>query len=120
MSSRVPYRLPIGIYWGYGVPMEETPQDTEGHRVTRGGSPPRQNGAAIRAIREKDGWTQAALARAVKIKQGTLSGIEREVDNAGIAALNRIARKLRVPVGAIMRDRDDEAAEAEPEGAAAA
>lgn len=91
--------------------MEETPQDTGARRASRDGSRPRQNGPAIRAIREKDGWTQTALAKAVQINQTTLSGIERELDQAGIATLNRIARKLRVPVGAIMRDPDEAAAE---------
>lgn len=101
--------------------MEETPQDTGGQRAARDGSRPRQNGPAIRAIREKDGWTQTGLAKAAGIRQATLSGIENETSSATVVTLNRIARKLRVPVGAIMRDLEDEAedAVAEPQGAAA-
>lgn len=84
--------------------MEETPKDTESPRVTRRGRLPRQNGPAIRALREKDGWTQDKLAKAVGIRQASLSAIERELSSAHITTLNLIARKLRVPVGAIMRD----------------
>lgn len=99
--------------------MGETPKDTDGHRVARDGSRPRQNGPAIRAIREKDGWTQTALAKAAGIKQATLSAIESELTNTTVATLNKLARNLRVPVAAIMRDRDEEDAKAEPEGVAA-
>lgn len=88
--------------------MEETPKDTGGRRVTRHGSRPRQNGPAIRAIREKDCWSQAALAKAVGIRQGTLSDIETEAASATVITLNKIARKLRVPVDAIMREPADE------------
>lgn len=79
--------------------MEGTPKDSK--------SPPRQNGAAIRALREKDGWTQAALAEAVGIRQATLSAIESESASAYVTTLNLIARAMRVPVAAIMRDCDD-------------
>lgn len=102
--------------------MKETLKDTASRRVTRRGTVPRQNGPAIRALREKDGWTQAGLAAAAGLSQGNLSAIESETDNAGIVPLNRIARQLRVPLAAIMRDRDEEAedgAPAEPAGAAA-
>lgn len=102
--------------------MEETPRDTGGHRVARDGSRPRQNGPAIRALREKDGWTQTKLAKAVGIRQGTLSDIESESSNATVVTLNKLARKLRVPVDAIMRDQyaDVESeADAEPGEAAA-
>lgn len=99
-------------------PMEETPRDTGVRRVTRDGSRPRQNGPAIRAIREKDCWTQTALAKAVGIRQGTLSDIETEAASATVVTLNKIARKLRVPVDAIMRDPADEDAPAEPVAAA--
>ena len=100
--------------------MEKTPKDTGGPRVTRDGSRPRQNGPAIRALREKDGWTQTALAKAAGIRQATLSGIESETANATVVTLNKLARQLRVPAAAIIRDRDDEDAPAEPESAVAA
>jgi len=88
--------------------MEETPKDTESRRVTRRGALPRQNGPAIRALREKDGYKQRGFARLVGLSQGGLSAIEAEKDNAEVATLNRIARQLRVPAAAIMRDSRDE------------
>lgn len=99
--------------------MEETPKDTEFPRVTRYGNGPRQNGLAIRAIREKDGWTQTKFAAAVGIAQGTLSAIERELDNASVPVLNVIARTLAIPVGAITRGREAAGA-ARPDGEAPA
>ena len=100
--------------------MEETPRDTESVRVTRGGCPPRQNGPAIRALREKDGWTQTALAKAAAHPAGhPLGHRERDVQRRYVVTLNVLARKLRVPVAAIMRDRDDEDAAADVEDAAA-
>lgn len=99
--------------------MEETPKDTTSGRVTRYGKPPRQHGPAIRELRKKDGWSQTRLAKAVGIHQSTLSAIESELSNAADTTLNLIARKLRVPVDAIMRDWDDENAPAETEEAAA-
>jgi transcriptional regulator with XRE-family HTH domain len=98
--------------------MEETPGDITFRSVTRRGKPPRQNGPAIRALREKDGWSQSALATAAGIRQASLSAIETEVSNATVRTLNILARKLRVPVAAIMRDREAEA-DAEPKGQAA-
>ncbi len=64
----------------------------------------RQNGAAIRALREKDGWSQAGLARAAGVDQSDISRFETESANASVATLNRIARALRVPVAAVMRE----------------
>lgn len=85
--------------------MDRTPQDTA--------SPPRrprrQVGAAIRALREKDGWSQAALAEAAGIRQASLSAIETEAVSAHVMTLNRLARQLRVPVAAIMRDYEETA-----------
>lgn len=63
-----------------------------------------QNGAAIRSLREKDGLHQSAFAAEVGLTQSALSNIERERKSARIATLNRIARALRVPTAAIMRD----------------
>lgn len=100
--------------------MKETPKDTRAP-VSRRGKSAKQNGPAIRALREKDGWTQTALAQAVGIRQASLSNIESETSNATIATLNLIARRLRVPLDAIMRGHGDTAEEeaVEPEGAAA-
>lgn len=92
--------------------MEGTLKDTTSAGATRGSRPRRQNGAAIRALREKDGWSQTALAEKVGIRQASLSAIESESANAYITTLNLIARALRVPVAAIMRDCDELAAKA--------
>ena len=70
----------------------------------------RQNGAAIRSLREKDGWHQPDFARKIGMSQSALSNIEREKRSARPATIHRIARALRVPVAAITR---------EPEGSAA-
>jgi transcriptional regulator with XRE-family HTH domain len=94
--------------------MARTSQDTAGPPVTR----TRQNGAAIRALREKDGWTQDGLASASGINQAYLSLIESETRDAPVTTINRIARALRVPVAAIMRELD-EPSRAEPSGAVA-
>jgi DNA-binding XRE family transcriptional regulator len=99
-----PNRLTIGGHTLYLVVMERTLADIESSDPDRRQLPKRQNGAAIRALREKDGWSQTALAREVGIRQATLSGIESESANAQVTTLNRIARALRVPVAAVMRD----------------
>lgn len=100
--------------------MEETPKDATSGRVTRHGKPVRQHGPALRALREKDGWSQNKFAKAVGIHQSTLSAIENEQQNASIPTLNLIARKLRVPVDAIMRNPDEEDTAAEPKEEVAA
>jgi DNA-binding XRE family transcriptional regulator len=69
----------------------------------------RQNGAAIRSLREKDGWHQPEFARKVGMSQSALSNIEREKRSARPATIHRIARVLRVPVAAITRERDEPA-----------
>jgi DNA-binding XRE family transcriptional regulator len=67
----------------------------------------RQNGAAIRSLREKDGWHQPEFARKVGMSQSALSNIEREKRSARPATIHRIARALRVPVAAITREREE-------------
>lgn len=67
----------------------------------------RQNGAAIRSLREKDGWHQPDFAREVGVTQAALSNIEREKRGARPATIHRIARVLRVPVAAITREYDE-------------
>jgi transcriptional regulator with XRE-family HTH domain len=103
--------------------MNETPKDTKSPRVAHIAPLPRQNGLAIRVIREKDGLSQNQLARMVGIAQPSLSEIEKETVNARVVTLNRIAHQLHIPVAAIMRGRYAEAeteAEPEPEPAGAA
>ena len=72
-----------------------------GHRA---GERLRQNGAAIRSLREKDGWHQPDFARMAGMSQSALSNIEREKRSARPATIHRIARVLRVPVAAITRE----------------
>lgn len=66
----------------------------------------RQNGAAIRSLREKDGWHQPEFAKRVGMSQAALSNIEREKRSARPATIHRIAHALRVPVAAITREYD--------------
>lgn len=63
-----------------------------------------QNGAAIRSLRLKDGWSVAALAAQVGISQPTLTNIELEHRSVSRQVLNRIARALCVPEAAITRN----------------
>jgi transcriptional regulator with XRE-family HTH domain len=70
----------------------------------RAGKRLRQNGAAIRSLREKDGWQQPDFARMAGMSQSALSNIEREKRSARPATIHRIARVLRVPAAAITRD----------------
>ena len=67
----------------------------------------RQNGPAIRSLREKDGWHQPDFAREVGVTQAALSNIEREKRGARPATIHRIARVLRVPVAAITREYEE-------------
>lgn len=67
----------------------------------------RQNGAAIRSLREKDGWHQPDFAKLVGVSQAALSNIEREKRGARPATIYRIARVLRVPVAAITREYEE-------------
>jgi transcriptional regulator with XRE-family HTH domain len=83
-----------------------TTQTVTATRVLMGGARGklRQNGAAIRSLREKDGWHQPEFARKVGMSQAALSNIEREKRSARPATIHRIARALRVPVAAITRE----------------
>ena len=83
--------------------------------------PRRQNGAAIRAIRRKDGRGVSELAEACKLAPGALTNIECNHRQASWEALNRIARELAVPVKALLRDPDgpQPVAADEPNGTAA-
>jgi XRE family transcriptional regulator, regulator of sulfur utilization len=85
----------------------QTVTATPGLPIGRGPGRLRQNGAAIRSLREKDGWHQPEFARKVGMSQSALSNIEREKRGARPATIHRIARALRVPVAAITREHDD-------------
>ncbi len=62
----------------------------------------RAHGAAIRALREKDGLSLEELSRRAGLgSHSHLSHIERDEKQPSVRALNRIARALGVPVAAI-------------------
>jgi transcriptional regulator with XRE-family HTH domain len=83
----------------------------------------RQNGAAIRAIREKDKRSVADVAAYARIHPQALRNIENGSKPAGDETLRLIAEILDVPVKAITRDGTDsgitEEAPAEPQDEAA-
>lgn len=62
------------------------------------------NGATIRALRVKDGYSIAGLARAAGIAHSHLIYIEREEKVPSERTLNKIARALAVPTAALMRN----------------
>lgn len=64
----------------------------------------RQNGAAIRALRRKDGQQVSDLAEAVGLHPQALVNIENGWRQASWETISRIARALAVPDAAILRD----------------
>ena len=87
--------------------MQRTLRDTKSPGQAPRPKAKRQNGAALRALREKDGWSQTQLAKAAEMTQANYWRIEAEAANAKVETLNKIARALRVPVAAIMHPLDD-------------
>lgn len=87
--------------------MQRTLRDTESPEQAPQPKRKRQHGAALRALREKDGLSQTALAKAAGMTQANYWRIEAEASNAKVESLNSIARALRVPVAAIMHPLDD-------------
>lgn len=67
---------------------------------------PRPNGAAIKAIREAQGWKVNRLASAAGISRPHLSNIEGGNPNryASVEVLHRLAKVLRVPYAALISD----------------
>lgn len=61
----------------------------------------RQNGIAIRALRQKEGLTVDELARQIDVTAPHLRNIENELRSASETHLARIARVLDVPLAAI-------------------
>jgi DNA-binding XRE family transcriptional regulator len=64
----------------------------------------RQNGAAIRALRRKDGQRVSDLAETCGLHAQALVNIENGFRQASWEALHRIAKALCVPVAAISND----------------
>lgn len=69
--------------------------------MSRVGTAVVQNGAAIKALREANGWRSGKFATAVMISTPYLSNIEAERKNCPPDLLRRIADKLGVPLAAI-------------------
>lgn len=67
---------------------------------------PRPNGAAIKAIREAQGWKVSRLASAAGISRPHLSNLERNEPGktASAATLHRLAVVLGVPYAALISD----------------
>ena len=87
--------------------MQRTLRDTESPEQAPRPKKKRQNGAALKALRQKDGLSQTALARRAGMTQANYWRIEAEAANAKVETLNLIAHELRVPVAAIMNPLDD-------------
>lgn len=68
----------------------------------------RQNGAAIRAIRQREGLSISALANQIQVTDPHLRNIENEHKSASTAHLAAIAKVLNVPLAALRRSDDDE------------
>lgn len=69
----------------------------------------RQNGFAIRALRQKEGLSVDDLAKAISVTAPHMRNIENELRSASEVHLARIAHALDVPLAAI-RNRGEEAA----------
>lgn len=69
--------------------------------TSRTASRTRQNGAAIRAIREREGLTVSELASSVGITDPHMRNIELEHKNARPETLARIAKGLRCSIRAV-------------------
>lgn len=69
----------------------------------------RQNGTAIRSLREKDGRHRPEFARKAGMTQSAPSNIERGGRGTRPVTIRRIVRALRVPVAAITREHDEPA-----------
>jgi transcriptional regulator with XRE-family HTH domain len=55
-------------------------------------------GARLKAIRQRRGLSQEALAHEANLKRAFVSGVERGVFNISIDALGRLADVLHVPL----------------------
>lgn len=64
----------------------------------------RQNGAAVRRIRQQSGIKPRQLAALVDCHPGSLSNIENEQFQASVELLYRIARALDVPVADLLSE----------------
>lgn len=70
----------------------------------------RQNGASIRALRQREGHSVDDLAKLVGFSAPHLRNIENELKNASVEHLAAIARALDVPIAALRRAHGDDEA----------
>ena len=61
-------------------------------------------GAAVRRLREKQGYSQEAFAEKIRVHRTYLGGIERGERNPTLASIFRIAEALNVPAWRLLRD----------------
>jgi len=62
----------------------------------------RQVGANVRRYRKERGWSQEELAFECEIHRTYISGVERGIRNPTIVVLEKIAKVLKVPPGALL------------------
>lgn len=60
------------------------------------------NPHALKAIRERSGYSQAQLSRITGISQGHISQLEKGEKNPRPAMVRRLADALAVPMGALL------------------
>ena len=63
-----------------------------------------QIGKRIRTIRQQNGQTQEAIARAANVSNGTIIRVELGRNTPTLDTLTRIAAALNVPVGDLLTD----------------
>lgn len=64
----------------------------------------RKVGQRIKKYRDRIGKSQEALADATDIDRSYMSGIERGLRNVSVVKLRALARDLKVPISALLRD----------------
>ena len=56
----------------------------------------------VSALRKKRGWTQAALAKKVRVSRVTIGRIEVGYSRPSLALLERLAKIFNVPIGRLL------------------
>jgi transcriptional regulator with XRE-family HTH domain len=64
-------------------------------------------GAAVRRLREGQGYSQESFADKVRVHRTYLGGIERGERNPTLTTIHRVADALRVPVWQLFRGAED-------------
>lgn len=69
----------------------------------------REFGAAVRRIRETNGWSQEQLAEYAQLNRSYVGEIERGAAIASIVTLDKLARAFQVPVERLLNPSTDNA-----------